>query len=138
MCLAQSAALAEGGVVEIVRLNADGGGDVVADEFEPSALFGCEKDILRNVSFDPLAEALVDCLGKRLKSLLAFEGEADQRDEVGEAAGLGSSFDFLRRDGGEGIPETVFGPGGVFFAELFLQLFEHRFSEPVAVWSAIE
>ena len=72
------------------------------------------------------------------KNLLAFEGEANERDEVGEAAGLGSSFDLFRRDGGEGVPEAVFGPGGVFFAELFLQLLEHRLGEPVAVWATVE
>ena len=70
--------------------------------------------------------------------MLALEGEADQRDEVGEAAGLGATFDFLRRDGSEGVPEAVFGLGGVFFAELFLQLFEHRLCEPVAVGTTVE
>ena len=111
---------------------------MIADEFEPGALFGSEHNILGDVSFDPLDEALIDRLGKRLKNLLAFQREADKRDEVGEAAGLGSSFDFLRRDGGEGVPEAVFGPGGVLFAEFFLQLLEHRFGEPVAVRAAVE
>ena len=111
---------------------------MVADEFEPGALFGSEHNILGDVSFDPLVEALIDRLGKRLKNLLAFEGEADERDEVGEAAGLGAAFDFLRRDGGEGVPEAVFGPGGVLFAEFFLQFLEHRFGEPVTVRPAVE
>ena len=38
MGLAQSAALAEGGVVEVVGLDADGSRDVVADQFEPGQL----------------------------------------------------------------------------------------------------
>ncbi len=138
MRFTQAASLAERRIVEIVWLDADGRGDVVADEFEPGALFGSEHNILGDVSFDPLDEALIDRLGKRLKNLLAFEREADEGDEVGEAAGLGSSFDFLRRDGGEGVPEAVFGPGGVLFAELFLQLFEHRFGEPVTIRPAVE
>ena len=138
MGFAQPTSLAERRIVEIVRLDADGRRDVIADEFEPGALFGSEHNIFGDVSFDPLDEALIDRLGKRLKNLLAFEREANERDEVGEAAGLGTSFHFLRRDGGEGVPEAVFGPGGVFFAELFLQLLEHRFGEPVAVRPAVE
>ena len=111
---------------------------MIADEFEPGALLGSEHDVLGYVSFDPFDEALIDGLGERLKNLLAFEGEADEGDEVGEAAGLGASFDFLRRDGGEGVPEAVFGPGGVLFAEFFLQLLEHRLGEAVAVRAAVE
>jgi len=84
MRFAQAAALAEGRVVEIVCLDADRRGDVVADEFEPGALFRSEDNILRDVSFDPFDEALIDRLGKRLKRLLAFEGEADKGDQIGE------------------------------------------------------
>ena len=138
MRFAQPAALAERCVVEIVRLDADGRGDVVADEFEPGALFGREHNILGDVSFDPLVEALIDRLGKRLEHLLAFQGEADEGDEVGEAAGLGAAFDLFRRDGGEGVPEAVFGPGGVLFAEFFLQFLEHRLGEAVVVRPAVE
>lgn len=134
----QPASLAEGRVIEIVGLDGNGCGDVIADQFELGALFGREHDILGDVSFDPLDEALIDRLGERFQNLLAFESEADQCDEVGEAAGLGASFDFLRRDGGEGVPEAVFGPGDVLFAELFLQLFEHWFGEPVAIGAAVE
>jgi hypothetical protein len=65
MGFTQAAALAEGGVVEIIGLDADRGGDVVADKFEPGALLGSENDILGDVSFDPLDEALIDRLGKR-------------------------------------------------------------------------
>src|SRR5262249_8314169 len=77
MGFSQPAALAEGGVVEIVRLDADCRGDVIADKFKPGALFGCENNIFGDVSFDPFDEALIDRLGKWLKRLLAFEGEAD-------------------------------------------------------------
>ncbi len=126
MRFSQTAALAEGRIVEIIWLDADSGGDVIADEFEPGALFGSEDYILRDIFFDPLDEALIDRLSERLKNLLAFQRESDERDEIGEAAGLGAAFHLFRRDGGEGVPEAVFGPGGVFFAELFLQFFEHR------------
>ena len=73
----------------------------------------------------------------KAKNLLAFEGETDEGDEVGEAAGLGSAFDLLG-DGGEGVPEAVFGPGSVVFAEFFLELFEHRLGEPVTVRTAVK
>ena len=42
MRLAQAAALAEWGEIEIVRLDAQAGGDVVADEVEPGELLGGE------------------------------------------------------------------------------------------------
>jgi hypothetical protein len=35
---------------------------VIAREFEPSAFFGTEHNILGDVSFDPLDEALIDHL----------------------------------------------------------------------------
>ena len=138
MCFSQPTALAERRVVKVVGFNAEAGSDVVADEFEPGALFGRKANILSDVSFDPFDETVMDCLRKRFKNLLAFQREANKSDEVGEAAGLGASFDFLRDDGGEGVPEAVFGPGGVFFAEFFLQLLEHRLGESVTVWTAVE
>src|SRR5215468_11138362 len=107
MGLSQTAALAEGRVVEVVGLDAEARGNVIADEFEPGALFGCENNIFGDVSFDPLDEALMDRLGKRLERLLAFESQTDEGDEIGEAAGLGASFHFFRQDGGEGVPEAV-------------------------------
>src|SRR5262249_33795100 len=138
MSLAQSATLTKGGIVEIGGLDANGCGDMIADEFEPRALLETEDNIFGDVSFDPLDESLIDSLGKGLKGLLAFESEPNEGDEVGEATGLGAAFDFFRRDGGKGVPKTVFGPGGVFFAELFLKLFEQGFGEPVAVRPAVE
>jgi hypothetical protein len=92
MSLAQSAPLTKRRIVEIVWLDADRSSNVVPNELKPGALFGSEDDILGNVSFDPLDETLIDRLGKRLKNLLAFQGESDKRHQVGEAAGLGSSF----------------------------------------------
>src|SRR5688572_8294746 len=108
MGFTQSATLAERRVIEIIRFDTQARGDVVADEFEPGALFGSKHNILSNISFDPFDEALVDRLGKRLENLLAFQGETDEGDEVGEAASLGAAFHLLRCDGGEGVPETVF------------------------------
>src|SRR6476646_9785642 len=97
MSFSQAAALAKGGVIEIVGLDADRGGDMVADEFEPGALLGSEDDIFGDVSFYPFDEPLIDRQRERLKKLLAFQCEADQRDEIGEAAGLGATFHFLWR-----------------------------------------
>lgn len=65
---------------------------MVADKFEPGALLRSEDDILGDVSFDPFDKALVHCLGEGLKGLLAVQGEADQCDKIGEAAGLGSGL----------------------------------------------
>ena len=48
---AEAAALAEWRVVEIIRLDAEAGSDVVADEFEPCALFRGKDHGLRRFSF---------------------------------------------------------------------------------------
>ena len=87
---------------------------------------------------EPGVEALVDGFGEGFQDGLLGEGEADEGDKIGEAAGLGTAVDLLRRNGGEGVPEAVFGPGGVVLAQFGFQLLEHRLCEAVAVGAAVE
>ena len=69
---------------------------------------------------------------------MLFQREADQGDKVGEAAGLGAAFDLAGRGGGEGVPEAVFGPGGVVFAQFLFQFLEHRLGEALLVGAAVK
>jgi hypothetical protein len=79
MHLSESAFLEEGRVVEIIRLDAELRGDVVADHIEPFGLFGSEFDPLtpalslreRGVVLldEPCVEVSVDALGGWTSSL---------------------------------------------------------------------
>ncbi len=85
-----------------------------------------------------MIEAFVDGVGEGFEDGLLLEGEADEGDEVGEAAGLGVAFDFVRGGSGKGVPEVVLGPCGMLFAELGFQFLEHGFGEALGVGTAIE
>ena len=49
-----------------------------------------------------MLEAFVDGVGEGFEDGLLLQGEADEGDEIGEAAGLGAAFDLFRGGGGEG------------------------------------
>jgi hypothetical protein len=110
---AEAAALVERGEFKILRVNAQAGGDVVADEVESGELFGTEFDAGLGLVHEPFVEARGDGFGERFEHGLLFQRKADERDEVGEASGLRAAFDLVGRGGGEGVPEIVLGPGGV-------------------------
>src|SRR5438034_215416 len=67
-----------------------------------------------------------------------FQRKADEGDEVGKPSGLRATLDLSRPGRSKGVPEAVLGPGGVVFAELFLQFIEHRLGEALFVRAAIK
>ena len=127
MCFAQTAALAERRVFKILRLDADGRGDVVADEAEPRQLLGRDDGTGLGFVHEPLVEALAHGVGEGGEHGLLFQGEADEGDEVSEASGLGAAAHFAGSGDGEGVPEAVLGPGGVGVAEFLFQFLEYKF-----------
>ena len=138
MRFAKAAALAEGRVFEIFRLDAQAGGDVVADESEPRELFGCEDGSALGLVHKPFVEALAHGIGEGGEHGLLFQREADKRDEVGEAPGLRAAFHFSGSGDGEGIPEAVLGPRGVVVAEFLFQFLEHLLGETLFERAAVE
>lgn len=138
MGLAEAAALAEGGVAEIVRLDAEAGGNMVADEAQPGELIGGEGDRRLGFGLQPVVEAFLHGLRKGFEQGLLLEREADEGHEVGKAASLGAALDFGRGGGGKGIPQAVFRPGGVGGAEFLFQFLEHGLGEALAVGAAVE
>src|SRR5450631_3640466 len=64
MGFAETAALVEGGVIEVGRLNAEAGGDVVADESEPGALVGVKGGTCFVLLCEPALKASGDRFGK--------------------------------------------------------------------------
>ena len=139
MRLAESALLAEGGVVEVVGLDAQARRDVVADEGEPGALLGGEGRPLRDGSGEPCVEAGWSLSGEGFEDGLAARGRSG-RARRGRRSGRPASgrCTCCGRGGGEGVPEGVLGPGGVVLAELRLQLLEHGLGEAQAVRAAVE
>src|SRR4051812_37368030 len=125
MRFSQSAALTERRVIEIVRLDAQAGGDVVANEIQPGELVGAKFDARLGLVHEPFVEAGADRFSERFEHWLLFQRKSDKRDEVGEASGLRAALDLGWRGGGKGLPQIVLGPGGVLFAELFLEFLEH-------------
>ena len=86
--LAQSAALAERGVIKIILLDTQDGGDVVADEVEPRELVRCKCGSSFGLVHQPFVEAFLDGFGERLEYGLLLQGEADEGNYVGEPSGL--------------------------------------------------
>lgn len=127
MGFAQAAALGEGGVVKIVGVDAEGGGDVVADVVEPRQLVGGEGDAGGGFVREPVVEAVLDGFGEGAEFGLLFEGVADEGDEVGEAVDGAAAFDALGGGGGAGVPEGFLVPAGVFVAELGFEFLEGFF-----------
>ena len=87
---------------------------------------------------EPFVEPLVHGVGEGREHGLLFQREADEGDEVGKASGLRAAFDLARRGGGEGVPEAVFGPGGVVVAQFLFQFLEHLFREALFVGAAVK
>ena len=138
MGFAETSALVEGGVIEVVRFDAEAGGDVAADEFEPGALVGVEGGSGFRLLREPAFKAGGDRFGKGFQHRLLFEGEADERHEVSEAVDDGAALHLARRGGGKGLPERFLVPGGVSVAEFALQFLEHRFGQALTVGAAVE
>src|SRR5207247_10404598 len=67
-----------------------------------------------------------------------FQRKADEGDEVGKPSGLRATLARSRPGRSKGVPEAVLGPGGVVFAELFLQFLEHRLGEALFVRAAVK
>src|SRR5204863_5932067 len=105
MRLTQSAALVERGEFQILRLDADRRGDVVADQIQPRELFGVEesgravpalfffltqrRDAAATLFVrQPFLESGINRFSERIEHGLLFQRETDECDEVGEASGL--------------------------------------------------
>ena len=138
MRFAQAAALVERGEFQILRLDAQAGGDVVADEVEPGELLGREGCARLGLVHEPFVEPLGHGVGEGREHGLLFQREADEGDEVGEASGLRAALDLAGRGDGEGVPEAVLGPRGVVVAQFLLQFLEHRLGEALLVRAAVE
>ena len=138
MRFAQAAALIERRKIQIIGLDAEAGGDLIAHEVEPGELLRREDGSGFGFVHEPFVEALGDGVGEGGEDGLLLEREADEGDEVGEAAGLGAAFDFAGRGDGEGVPEVVLGPGGVIVAQFLFQLLEHRLGEALFVGTAVK
>ena len=138
MCFAQTAALAERRVFKILRLDADGRGDVVADEAEPGELLGREDGSGLGFVHEPFVEALAHGVGEGSEDGLLLQREADEGDEVGEASRLRAALHFAGSGDGEGVPEAVLGPGGVGVAEFLFQFLEHGLGEALFERAAVE
>ncbi len=102
--------LGEGGVVEVVGVDPEGVGDVVADGVEPMALFGGEAAATGFLGCEPGGEAGVDAVGEGGEGWVLAGGEADEGDEVGENSCAGAA-DFAPVQGLVGAPEGVRSPG---------------------------
>lgn len=143
MGFSEAAALRERRVAEVVGIYAQAGRNVVADEVEPCELIGSEGGAQRRdaaatlLLCEPGIETLLHRVAEGFEERLLFEGEAHERDEVSEAAGLRAAFHFFRRGGGEGAPEVFLRPCGVGVAELLLQLLQHGLGEALGVGAAI-
>lgn len=135
---AQAAALGEGGVVEVVGVDACHGGDVVADVVEPGELVGREGDFFRGFVHEPVVEAVLDGFGEGAEFRLFFEGVADERDQVGEAVGGTAAFDAFGGGGVAGVPEGFFVPRYVFVAEFGFEFLERGFGEALFVGAGVE
>ena len=85
MRFAESAALVERGEFKILRVNAQAGGDVVADEIEPGELVGTKRHASFGLVHEPFVEARGDGGSEGFEHGLLLQRKADERDEVGEA-----------------------------------------------------
>jgi hypothetical protein len=84
MSFAQTAALVEWREFQILRLDADGRGDVVADEIQPRELLGAEIHTCLGLIHEPFVEAFGHGVGEGREHGLLFQREADEGDEVGK------------------------------------------------------
>ena len=135
---AESAFLAEGRIIEVVGVDAQAGGDVVADQVEPSQLFWSDDCAGFGFVHQPFGESFADGIGKRCEDRLLFERKADKGDKIGKASGLRAACDLGGLGDGEGVPQTVFGPRGVIVSEFLLQFLEHGFGETLLERAAVE
>ena len=138
MRFAQAAALVKRREFQILRLNADGCGDVLANQIQPRELFGRKRDAGFGFIHEPFVEPLLHRVSEWREHGLLLQREADEGDEVGKASGLRTSFNLARRSHGEGVPETVFGPRGMVVAQLLFQFLEHLFREALFERTAVK
>ena len=89
-------------------------------------------------ALQPLLVPLLHGVGKRGEQRLLFEREANQRDEIGEPAGLRTAAHFLRIRDGVRIPEAILGPFHTSLAQLALELLQHRLGQPLPIRTAVE
>jgi len=81
---AEAAALAEGDVVEVVRLDAQAGRDVVPNDVEPATLLGRERGAFVRLLGQPRLVALLDRGREGGQRRGGRDGVAHQGDEVGQ------------------------------------------------------
>src|SRR5215217_3465995 len=120
MRFAQSTTLIEGSKFKIFLVYAQAGGNMVADELEPCKLVAVEYDTGIRLLDEPLVEALVNRFSKGFENRKLFQRKSDKRDKVCETSSVRAASHFVRRGGGEGIPQIVFGPRGMLFSKLLL------------------
>ena len=111
---------------------------MVADELEPGELFVRKRGARLGLVREPFVEPLVDGFREGPEHGLLFEREPHQRNQIGEASRLRAAFDLAGRSDGAGIPQPVFGPGGVVFAQFLFQFLQHRLGEALLVRAAVE
>ena len=83
--------MGEGHLVEVVALDLEVAGDVVADEEEPRALLVGEAATVVLLAGKPVLEAGFDVLREGDERILLAEGEADQGHDVGEGRSTGTA-----------------------------------------------
>ncbi len=81
---AEPAALAEGDVVEVVRLDTQAGRDVVSNRVGPAPLLRRERGALALLLGQPRAVAILDCGREGGQRRGGRDGVAHQGDEVGQ------------------------------------------------------
>src|SRR5947207_15682143 len=96
MRFAQTTALGERRQFQILRLNADGRSDVVANQIEPRELFGAKLDAGFCLVHEPFVEPLGYGVGEGREDGLLFQRKADERDESHQSSHRAFSSGVMR------------------------------------------
>ena len=86
-------------------IDAATGADVVAHLFKPSELVRSEGNPTVILFLEPRRETLLHVLLKRLEWCCGFDGSANERNEVSEAARLGGTSHRDAATAGKSIPQ---------------------------------
>ena len=141
MHFAQAATLVERRQFQILRLNADGSGNMVANQIEPRELF-CAKGLASShccrLVHEPFVEPFGHGVGEGREHGLLFQRKTDEGYKVGKASGLRTAFNVAGFGGSEGIPEIVLSPGGMVVAQFLFQFLEHRLGQALLERTAVK
>ena len=107
MHFAEAALGVEGGVVEVVALEVEGGHDVIADEFEPGDLCGLE-GLTGVLAENPVAVVTANGVGEGGELFVDAAGAADEGDKGSEFADRGG-LGIESVKGGVGLPDLERG-----------------------------